>query len=163
MGSPVKSFNVDHVNMVEGLYVVGNNDGIITYDLRMFKPNTGVFIDPKASHTIEHFMATYLRQIYGDNIVYVGPMGCLTGFYVLVKESITEGQLITGLIGLYRYMNSTDEIPGANEYSCGNYKYNDLDKAREVYNEYYNKVLVNYDIKLCDKILNEGITRGGTL
>ena len=83
----IKSFEIDHTKLEKGLYISRVDDNIITYDLRMVKPNTPPFLENDGIHTFEHLLATFLRNSeYSENVVYVGPMGCRTGFYLLFKD-----------------------------------------------------------------------------
>ena len=82
----IASFQVDHTKFSVGLYISRIDDDIVTYDVRMVKPNGGVYLETPSMHTIEHLFATYARNSqFGKNIIYVGPMGCRTGFYLLTR------------------------------------------------------------------------------
>lgn len=153
----VKSFNVDHTVMDVGLYNRGfDKYGITTWDVRFFKPNVGDYFKPESCHTIEHYMATYFRKIFRDKIVYVGPMGCMTGFYILSKH-LDRDDIIKGLIGVHKYINSDNNIPGNSEESCGNYKFHDYNEAVHDYNTYYEEFLKEYELKLCENIIHNGL------
>ncbi len=126
----IPSFQKNHDKLAAGLHSQTDANGITTFDLRFKKPNAGDYITPKALHTIEHLMATVLRN-GGEkrNIVYFGPMGCRTGFYLLtvnlsyetvlalLKESIPEALVL-------------EEIPGSKREECGNYLEHDIKDAR---------------------------------
>ncbi len=87
----IKSFEVDHTKLKKGLYIFKVDGDIITYDLRMVKPNTPPFLENSGIHTFEHLMATYLRNSKNkESVIYVGPMGCRTGFYLLFKDLAPE-------------------------------------------------------------------------
>lgn len=154
----VKSFSLDHTTMDVGIYNHGENNSITTYDIRLCKPNT-MYIKPEASHTLEHYLATYLRNIFKDKIVYVGPMGCLTGFYILVRD-VKYDDLVTGLIGVHKYINSTEIIPGNDELSCGNFKFHDYEEALKIYNEFYENYLKSHEVKLYENMLKFGLIGG---
>ncbi len=125
----IPSFEKDHDALQPGLHARTDANQITTFDLRFKKPNAGDYISPAALHTIEHLLATTLRNLGGDDIVYFGPMGCRTGFYLLtmrktyneVKELIKQG--ILAALAL-------DEIPGATRKECGNYLDHDLPAAK---------------------------------
>ncbi len=86
----IKSFEVDHTKLDVGMYISRIDDDIVTYDIRMVKPNTPPFLENAGLHTFEHLFATYVRNSnFSKNIVYVGPMGCRTGFYLLTKKLVT--------------------------------------------------------------------------
>ena len=87
----IKSFEVDHTKLKKGLYIFKVDGDIITYDLRMVKPNTPPFLENSGIHTFEHLMATYLRNSKNkESVIYVGPMGCRTGFYLLFNDLAPE-------------------------------------------------------------------------
>ena len=87
----IKSFEVDHTKLKKGLYIFKVDGDIITYDLRMDKPNTPPFLENSGIHTFEHLMATYLRNSKNkESVIYVGPMGCRTGFYLLFNDLAPE-------------------------------------------------------------------------
>ena len=131
----IPSFEKDHDALQPGLHARTDANQITTFDLRFKKPNAGDYISPAALHTIEHLLATTIRNLGGDDIVYFGPMGCRTGFYLLtlrksygeVKELIKEG--ILAALAL-------DEIPGATRKECGNYLDHDLPAAKEELRQY---------------------------
>ena len=136
----IASFTIDHLKLLPGLYVSRRDRrgdcAVTTFDLRLTAPNREPVVDMPALHTIEHMAATYLRSSgRRDEIVYFGPMGCRTGFYLLtlrktsdeVKELIKQG--ILAALAL-------DEIPGATRKECGNYLDHDLPAAKEELRNY---------------------------
>ncbi len=127
----IKSFEVDHTKIEKGLYISRIDGNIITYDLRMVKPNTPPYLENAGLHTLEHLLATYLRSSnFEDNIVYVGPMGCRTGFYILLKN-ISKKDAISLIKSALEFIeNFIGNIPGATEKECGNFKEHDLKTAK---------------------------------
>lgn len=127
----IASFQVDHTKFGVGMYISRIDDDIITYDVRMVKPNGGVYISSPSLHTIEHLFATYARNsAFGKNIVYVGPMGCRTGFYLLTR-GMSHEDAISLVKSAYRFIaDYNEEIPGCTEIECGNYLEHDLDSAQ---------------------------------
>lgn len=127
----IKSFEIDHTKLEKGLYISRVDGDIITYDLRMIKPNTPTFLENSGIHTFEHLMATYLRNSENrENVIYVGPMGCRTGFYLLFKDlapKIVISLIQNALEFIARYHG---EIPGSTKVECGNYLDHDLAKAK---------------------------------
>lgn len=132
----IPSFQKNHDTLPVGLHAQTDAHGITTFDLRFKKPNGGDYISPKALHTIEHLLATVLRNSSEkENVIYFGPMGCRTGFYLLtrnlsygrVKELLKEA--VTGALAL-------DEIPGSKREECGNYLEHDLADAKRELKEY---------------------------
>lgn len=128
----IKSFCVDHTKLKKGVYISRVDDTLITYDIRMCEPNVDTPLDPKAAHTIEHIGATLLRNgKYADKIIYFGPMGCMTGFYLIIKDLSFE-TVIDVIKEMFKEIACWDkEIPGAKKEECGNYTYMDLEKAKE--------------------------------
>lgn len=128
----IKSFEIDHTKLEKGLYISRIDGSITTYDLRMVKPNTPPFLENSGIHTFEHLMATYLRNSKSKgNVIYVGPMGCRTGFYLLFKDLAPE--LVINLIknALKFISNYYGEIPGNTKVECGNYLDHNLSKAKK--------------------------------
>ena len=127
----IKSFEVDHTKISEGIYIQRIDNEIVTYDIRMVKPNTPPFLENAGLHTFEHLFATYVRNSkFGKNIIYVGPMGCRTGFYLLERNISTKDVIILVQESAEFIKNYSGSIPGATEKECGNYKEHDLEKAK---------------------------------
>ena len=146
----IKSFQVDHTKFGVGMYISRIDDGIVTYDLRMVKPNGGIYLSTPSMHTVEHLFATYVRSSkYSNNIVYAGPMGCRTGFYLLTKGM--EHQEVIDLVRESLSFISTynDIIPGCDLKECGNYLEHDLVTAREDVLPLLNK-LEGYLVEMLD-------------
>ena len=151
----IKSFEVDHTKIEKGLYISRVDENIITYDLRMVKPNTPPYLENAGIHTFEHLLATYLRSSsFENNIVYVGPMGCRTGFYILLKDVLKSDALNLIKSALDFIKNFSGNIPGATEKECGNFKNHDLKKAK-AYAEDMANVLKGWKVEnleySCDK------------
>ena len=133
----IPSFSVDHSRLLPGVYIsrtdVLNGSKITTYDIRMKKPNIEPCVDVAAMHTLEHIIATYLRNNaqWKDSIIYWGPMGCLTGFYLIIKDQQpceTIGKL---MIDAFEFAaNFKDKVPGTDAVSCGNYLMHNIHYAR---------------------------------
>lgn len=128
----IKSFCVDHTKLTKGVYISRVDGDLITYDLRMTQPNVEPALDPKAAHVIEHIGATLLRNgKYKDQIIYFGPMGCMTGFYLIVR-SLKQDEIVLLVKDIFEQIASWQgEIPGAKKEECGNYTYMDLDLAKK--------------------------------
>ena len=133
----IPSFQVDHTKIVAGIYesrvdTLGVEQAT-TFDIRMKKPNVEPAIHPNAMHTIEHIVATFLRNDaeWKDRIIYWGPMGCLTGCYLIVKGCPTGKELLPLMIRAFEFCANYDGVvPGANAVNCGNYILHDLAMAR---------------------------------
>ena len=92
----IASFTVNHNILQPGVYVSRVDGDAVTYDLRMKKPNAGSYITPKSLHTIEHLLATYVRNSsYTDQVIYAGPMGCRTGFYLIMRDSVSKAEVLS--------------------------------------------------------------------
>lgn len=129
----IASFTVNHDKLDKGMYISRIDGDIVTYDIRMKKPNGGDYLDNGALHTFEHLFATYARNSrFSDNVIYIGPMGCRTGFYLLVRDSITHEQAIALVKDSFRFIAGfSGEIPGSRREECGNYLEHNLDGAKE--------------------------------
>ncbi len=128
----IKSFQINHDTLTEGLYISRTDGDVVTYDLRFVRPNTPPFLEVAAMHTIEHLFATYARSsVYEDKIVYFGPMGCRTGFYFLTRGMTHEEVIRLTRETLSFIADFTGAIPGATKIECGNYLEHDLESARK--------------------------------
>lgn len=143
----IKSFQVDHTKFGVGMYISRIDGDIVTYDVRMVKPNGGTYLEVPAMHTIEHLFATYSRSSkFENNIVYVGPMGCRTGFYLLTR-GMSHQDAINLVKDCFKFISTYEgDIPGATEVECGNYKEHDLLNAKKSVLPLL-KVLENYSVE----------------
>ena len=145
----IPSFTIDHNQLLPGIYVsrkdnVGN-DVVTTFDIRMKAPDREPALHPGALHTIEHLAATYLRnnEEWQDRIVYWGPMGCLTGNYLLMKGDMKSEEIVKLMIDTFEFVANYDGVvPGTEPQDCGNYLLHDLPMARYEAKQYL-KVLKN--------------------
>lgn len=137
----IKSFETDHDILTEGVYISRKDGDIVTYDLRVIKPNTPPFPSTACMHTVEHIIAVYVRNgEFGKNIVYFGPMGCRTGFYLLTR-GLTDEKALSLVKDAFAYAADYEgDIPGATKKECGNYLDHDLGAAKELCREYCNKI-----------------------
>lgn len=129
----IASFTVDHDRLERGMYVSRVDGDVVTYDLRMKKPNAGDYLPAPALHTLEHLLATYARNSeLSDQVVYVGPMGCRTGFYLLVRDGVSRQQALDLARRSLAFAAAFEgEIPGGKRRECGNYLEHDLPGARK--------------------------------
>lgn len=133
----IPSFAVDHTRIIPGIYesrvdTIGD-EVVTTFDVRLTRPGKEPAIAPAAMHTMEHIVATYLRNHpdWKDELVYWGPMGCLTGFYIIVKGRPTARQMYPIMLESFQYMSTFEgEVPGATPTNCGNYLMHDLPMAK---------------------------------
>ena len=132
----IASFQKNHDALAVGLHMSAPANGVTTFDLRFKKPNAGDYITPDALHTIEHLLATVLRNSREkENIVYFGPMGCRTGFYLLTVN-LSYGDVLTLLKECIPVAIALEEIPGSKREECGNYLAHDLTGARKELSAY---------------------------
>lgn len=133
----IPSFSVDHTNLKKGVYLSRQDDDIKTWDLRMKEPNRGDYFTTGAGHTIEHLFATYARNSkYQDGVIYIGPMGCRTGFYFITR-GLSDQEVLDCIRESFAFMASfSGEIPGAREEECGNYLDHDPEGCRKEAQEY---------------------------
>ena len=133
----IPSFSVDHTRIIPGIFesrvdTLGD-ELVTTFDVRLKQPNAEPAIAPAAMHTIEHVIATFLRNHpdWKDQLVYWGPMGCLTGFYIIVKGRPAAADMYPILLDAFRYMLDYEgDVPGATPENCGNYLMHDLPMAK---------------------------------
>ena len=130
----IASFKINHDVLEKGMYVSRIDGDVITYDVRLKVPNKGDYLSTGAMHTIEHLFATYVRNTkYTDSIIYVGPMGCRTGFYFLTRDDIAKEKAIDLVKESMAFIRDFEgEIPGSKKRECGNYLDHDLPEAKRV-------------------------------
>ena len=132
----IQSFSVDHTRIVPGIFKSREDrlgDYVVTtYDIRLKRPNREPVIDVAAMHSLEHIIATYLRNDpdWKDEVVYWGPMGCLTGFYLILKGDRAPRELYDLLLRAFRAVETAQEVPGATPVNCGNYLMHNLEMAK---------------------------------
>ncbi len=130
----IASFTINHDVLEKGMYISRIDGDVITYDIRMKKPNGGDYLSPSAAHTFEHLFATKARNSrWKEEIIYVGPMGCRTGFYLLTRDSLAKEDAIALVRESMTFIRDFQgEIPGNTARECGNYLDHDLDGAKAV-------------------------------
>lgn len=124
------SFTVDHRKFGEGLYISRIDGDVTTYDMRTRRPNAGDYMDNLTMHTFEHMFSTYIRNSELD-VIYFGPMGCQTGFYLLVRNADDNAVLEQIKLALKKIIDHKGDVFGASEEECGNYKTLDLVTAKD--------------------------------
>ena len=128
----IASFTINHDTLTKGMYISRIDGDIITYDIRMKLPNQGDYFDTASGHTFEHLFATFVRNSeYANSVVYAGPMGCRTGFYLLLREGISYECAIKLVKESMDFIaNYQGEIPGNTAKECGNYQDHNLAGAK---------------------------------
>lgn len=128
----IASFSVNHDNITEGIYISRVDGDITTYDMRTRRPNMGEYMDNLTMHSVEHLFATYIRNSeISEKVIYFGPMGCQTGFYLLVRSTPCEKVLENVIKTLEKIIGHEGDMPGAKREECGNYKNLSNDAAKE--------------------------------
>lgn len=151
----IQSFSVDHTRIIPGIFTsrvdyLGENT-VTTYDIRLKKPNKEPVIDVAAMHSLEHIIATYLRNDpdWKDEVIYWGPMGCLTGFYLILKGNRTSQEIYDLMLGSFKSVEDAQEVPGAAPVNCGHYLMHNLAMAKwyaKEFADYLEENAANSDI-----------------
>ena len=132
----IQSFSVDHTRIVPGIFTSRvdtlGEELVTTYDIRLKRPNREPAIDVAAMHSLEHIIATYLRNDpdWKDEVIYWGPMGCLTGFYLILKGNRAPKEIYDLLLGAFRAVEDAQDVPGATAVNCGYYRMHNLEMAK---------------------------------
>ncbi len=144
----IASFTIDHLKLLPGVYVSRKDhigaEVVTTFDIRMTRPNFEPVMNTAEMHTIEHLAATFLRndKEFGNLVVYFGPMGCRTGFYLLLAGDLESRDIVPLLTRLYEFMAEfQDAVPGASAKDCGNYLDMNLPMANYLAKKFLNEVL----------------------
>ena len=129
----IESFKINHDILERGIYVSRIDGDIVTYDIRVKKPNGGDYLKTDVMHTIEHIFATFVRNsVYSENVIYFGPMGCRTGFYLLLRDCVSKEEVIKLTQDAFEFIAGfSGEIPGNSRIECGNYLEHDLVGAKK--------------------------------
>ena len=148
----IASFTIDHIKLQPGIYVSRKDrvgaETITTFDLRMTSPNEEPVMNTAEVHTIEHLAATFLRNhpLYKERTIYFGPMGCRTGFYLLLAGDLTSKDIVPLMIEMYEFIRDyKGEVPGASPKDCGNYLDMNLPMANYLAKKYLDEVLYGID------------------
>lgn len=146
----ITSFTIDHIRLIPGVYVsrkdpVGDTV-VTTFDIRMTSPNDEPVMNTAEIHAIEHLGATFLRNhpVFGAKIVYFGPMGCRTGFYLLLTGDYESADIVSLMVEMYEFIRDFEgEVPGASPKDCGNYLDINLPMAKWLAKRYLDEVLTD--------------------
>ena len=148
----ITSFTVNHLKLVPGVYVsrrdIAGDNHVTTFDIRMTRPNFEPVMNTAEVHTIEHLGATFLRnhRLYKDKVLYFGPMGCRTGFYLLLAGNYTSKDIVGLIIEMFEFIRDFhDEVPGASPKDCGNYLDMNLGMANYLASRYLENTLYDID------------------
>lgn len=146
----IASFTINHEKLLRGIYVsrkdIVGKETITTFDIRMKEPNREPALDNGAIHTIEHLAATFLRnhKQWKDKIIYWGPMGCLTGNYLILKGDLESKDIVSLMIETFEFVSLYQgDIPGATAKDCGDHSLHNLSLAKKESKKYLDEVLLN--------------------
>lgn len=146
----IASFTIDHIKLQPGIYVSRKDkvgaETLTTFDLRMTSPNEEPVMNTAEIHTIEHLAATYLRNHpdWKDKVIYFGPMGCRTGFYLILAEDLRSHDIVHLMQDMYKFIaDFKGDVPGASAKDCGNYLDMNLPMAKFLASKYLTEVLTN--------------------
>lgn len=144
----IASFTIDHMKLLRGVYVSRKDkvgaEVLTTFDIRMTRPNFEPVMNTAEIHTVEHLAATYLRNHpdYADKIIYFGPMGCRTGFYLILAGDYQSKDIIPLLTDMFEFIKDFEgEVPGASAEGCGNYLDMNLNMAKYLANRFLKEIL----------------------
>lgn len=144
----IASFTIDHMKLLRGVYVSRKDkvgaEVLTTFDIRMTRPNFEPVMNTAEIHTVEHLAATYLRNHldYADKTIYFGPMGCRTGFYLILAGDYQSKDIIPLLTDMFEFIKDFDgEVPGASAEGCGNYLDMNLNMAKYLANRFLKEIL----------------------
>ena len=132
----IPSFSVDHTRIIPGIFTSRTDTlgdyTVTTYDVRVTRPNIEPAVDVAAMHSLEHIIATYLRNDpdWKDQIIYWGPMGCLTGFYLILKGNRKPKEIYDLILRAFQSVEHAEDVPGASPENCGNYLMHNLGMAK---------------------------------
>jgi len=145
----IASFTIDHIKLQPGVYVSRKDkigaETVTTFDLRMTSPNEEPVMNTAEMHTIEHLAATYLRNHpdWKDRTIYFGPMGCRTGFYLLLSGDLESREIVSLMVEMFTFIRDFEgEVPGASAKDCGNYLDMNLPMAKFLAKKYLENVLI---------------------
>lgn len=148
----IASFTIDHIKLQPGIYVSRRDtigaEAITTFDLRMTSPNEEPVMNTAEVHTIEHLGAAFLRNhpVYKEKTIYFGPMGCRTGFYLLLAGDLSSRDIVPLMVEMFEFIRDfKDEVPGASPRDCGNYLDMNLPMANYLADRYLENVLYHID------------------
>lgn len=148
----ITSFTIDHLKLLPGIYVSrkdsANNAVITTFDLRMTRPNFEPVMNTAEMHTIEHLGATFLRnhELFKNRVIYFGPMGCRTGFYLLLAGDYCSRDILPLVRDMFTFIRDYEgEVPGACAKDCGNYQDMNLNMAKYLADKYLREVIEDID------------------
>lgn len=145
----IKSFSVDHTRIVPGIFTSRvdylGDYSVTTYDIRLKRPNKEPVIDVAAMHSLEHIIATYLRNDHDwkDEVIYWGPMGCLTGFYLILKGNRIPQELYNLILRAFESVENVQAVPGTAPENCGYYRMHNLEMAKWYANEFTSYLKAN--------------------
>lgn len=155
----IQSFTIDHTKLKPGIYVSRQDNGFTTFDLRITEPNKEPAVAPSAMHTMEHLMATWFRNSRAkDDVVYVGPMGCLTGMYIVMTGSYDVEVMRQLTMECLEWILTQDNVPATTPETCGNYLLHDLPMCKWEAKRYFERLRDDFhsEYEKLEVILKDG-------
>ena len=144
----IQSFTIDHTHLKPGIYISRKDKGFTTFDLRIIEPNKEPAVAPSAMHSLEHLMATWFRNSkVKEDVVYVGPMGCLTGMYIVMTGKYSVEVMRKFTIECLEWILKQTEVPATQPESCGNYLLHDLPMCKWESKRYLDRLKNNFHSK----------------
>lgn len=141
----IKSFTIDHTRLKPGIYISREDKAFTTFDLRITEPNREPAVAPAAMHSLEHLMATWFRNSPAKNdVVYVGPMGCLTGMYIIMTGNYTVLDMRDLAVECLKWILAQKEVPATTPQTCGNYLLHDLPMCQWESRRYLHRLLNDF-------------------
>ena len=147
----IQSFSVDHMKIVPGIFLSREDKmgdvSVTTYDIRLKRPNREPVLDVAAMHSLEHIIATFMRNDpeWKDEVIYWGPMGCLTGFYLILKNDRAPREIFDFVLKSFKSVQAAAEVPGATAVNCGYYRMHNLEMAKWYASEFAEYLEKNRD------------------
>ena len=157
----IQSFTIDHTNLKPGIYVSRQDRGFTTFDLRITEPNKEPAVAPAAMHSIEHLMATWFRNSNAkDDVVYVGPMGCMSGMYIIMTGNYSVEDVRSLTMECLEWILKQDKVPATTPQTCGNYLLHDLPMCKFECRRYLNRLKNDFQSEYTklEITLNDGKT-----
>lgn len=137
----IQSFTIDHTRLKPGIYVSREDAEFTTFDLRITEPNKEPAVSPAAMHSLEHLMATWFRNSeVKEDVVYVGPMGCLTGMYLIMRDGYAVGSIRRLMMECLEWILTQEVVPATEPQTCGNYLLHDLPMCKWEAQRYLNRL-----------------------
>ncbi len=153
----IQSFTIDHTHLKPGIYISREDKGFTTYDLRITEPNKEPAMSPGSIHSLEHLMATWFRNsAVKEDVVYVGPMGCLTGMYIIMTGHYTVEDMRSLTVECLEWILTREEVPATTPQTCGNYLLHDLPMCKWESRRYLERLKTDFHCEYTKLVVETG-------